>query len=113
MYGVILVDVGLCDFQSPAVGCTLTEERIGHSVVRFAGCRIDREGRYHVQFATLVLIVEPFLAEGQITTHRVGDGQHRFYVIGCIECQVVFDALHGGAIDTQGILQQHLSGTVA
>ena len=113
MGGIVLVDVGLGYLQSPAVGCTLTEERIGHSVVRFAGCRIDREGRYHVQFATLVLVVEPFLAEGKVMAHGVSDGQHRLYVVGCIECHVIAYALHGGAIDTQGILQQHQSGTVA
>ena len=58
-----------------------------------------------MQFATLVLVVEPFLAKGQITTHRVSDGQHRLYVVGCIERHMITNALHGGAIDTQGILQ--------
>ena len=63
--------------------------------------------------AFLVLPVEPLLAEGQVRTHRVGDSQHRLYIVRCIECHVVFDALHGGAVDTQGILQHRLTGTRA
>ena len=111
MLRIIFVDIALRDLQTPAVGRALAEHRIGHTVVRLTGDGIDGEGRHHPQVALLVLPVEPLFAKGLIRTHRIGDGQHRLYVIRYIEGRMVLDALHGGAVDTQGVLQQHLSGT--
>ena len=77
----------------------MTEERIGHAVVRFARSRIDSKGGHHVLFLLFVHPLQPLLAESQVGTRGIGDGEHRLYIVWGIERQMVVDATDGGTID--------------
>ena len=104
MGGIVLVDVGLGYLQPPAVGCALTEERIGHAVVRFARSRIDSKGGHHEHSLLLVQPRYPLLAKGKVGTRGIGDGEHRLYIVRRIERHMVVDATDGGTIEQHGVL---------